>query len=116
MRQPDDVALIVDMIIAAEDALRLAQTETYDSLLDDLKLQLALVKLIEIVGEAATKLSQQFRVAAAHVPWDQIIGMRHRLVHDYREIDLVLVWQTTQEDLQPLVDDLRALLPPETSP
>lgn len=113
MRQPDDAALLVDIVLAAEDAQRMAADETYESYSDDLKLQLALVKLIEIIGEAASKLSAEMRTSTPQIPWSDITGMRHRLVHDYRDIDLVLVWRTVRENIPALIDELRPLLPPE---
>jgi uncharacterized protein with HEPN domain len=91
----------------------LVADETYDSYADDLKLQLALVKLIEIIGEAASKLSAEMRVSTPQIPWSDITGMRHRRVHDYRDIDLMLVWRTVQEDIPALLAELRPLLPPK---
>jgi uncharacterized protein with HEPN domain len=112
MRQPDDAALLVDIVLAAEDAARLSDGHTYESYLGDLGLQLALVKLVEIIGEAAARLSPDLRGATPDTPWADIIGMRHRLVHNYREIDLLLVWRTVQGDIPALAQTLRVRLPP----
>jgi uncharacterized protein with HEPN domain len=70
-----------------------------------------LVKLIEIIGGASAKLSLEARSSATNIPWIDIIAMRHRLVHDYREIDLLLVWQTAHEDLPMLAAELKRLYP-----
>lgn len=108
MRLPDDAARALDIALACDDAARLSRDVDYDDYADDLKLQLALVKLIEIMGEAAAKLSPAFRDSVPGVPWSEIIGMRHRLVHNYRDIDLVLVWRTVQQDMP----QLRAAITP----
>ena len=67
---------------------------------------LALVKDIEILGEAAYQVTPDTRGQAPRIPWDDIIGMRHRLVHAYFDIDLDILWKTAKEDLPPLITEL----------
>jgi uncharacterized protein with HEPN domain len=62
------------------------------------------------VGEAAGRLSPDFRGRHAELPWAEIVGMRNRLVHAYYEIDYDLLWQTLTEDLPPFVDRVKELL------
>lgn len=69
-----------------------------------------LVKWLEIVGEAAARVSPDLQRQHADVPWREITGMRHRLVHAYDRIDRDLVWNTAWHDLPPLVDQLEAML------
>ncbi len=76
----------------------------------DRQLVLALVKDIEIIGEAAHQTSDETRAKLPEIPWDDIIGMRHRLVHAYFDINLDILWQTVQNDLPPLVERLGAYL------
>ena len=66
--------------------------------------------LVQIVGEAAYSLSQQLKADNPQIPWDQIIGMRHVLVHGYFEIDLDIVWAVIEKDLPPLHDAIEATL------
>lgn len=68
-------------------------------------------KAIELVGEAAWRVSEPFRDAHPEVPWTAIIGMRHRLVHDYRGINLRRLWDIVQHDVPPLLAALEALIP-----
>ena len=84
-----------------------------DSILDrDRMLALAIVKCIEIVGEAAGGISQESRERFDNVPWADIVGMRHRLVHAYFDIDLDRVWDTITDDLPPLIAELERIVPP----
>lgn len=71
----------------------------------------AVVKKLEIVGEAAFKLHEQTRLGIPELPWDEIIGMRHVLVHAYYDIDVELVWKTVQEDLPALLGVLARYAP-----
>ena len=65
---------------------------------------------LQIVGEAAYGLSQQFKAGHPQIPWEQIIGMRHVLVHGYFEIDLDIVWAVIEKDLPALKDAVEAIL------
>ena len=72
----------------------------------DRQLVLALVKDIEIVGEAATRVSEPTRTVLRQIPWGRIVGMRNRLVHAYFDINLDVVWNTVRDDLPGLIDQL----------
>ena len=111
MRQPDDAALLVDILIAAQDARAMAVGVTYGDLLEDRKLQLALVKLIEIMGEAAGRLSDHVRYSVPEVAWRKVTGMRHRLVHDYGNINYHIVLDVVRDDLPNLIAALEPLVP-----
>lgn len=67
-------------------------------------------RLIEIVGEAANRLSDEVRSQHSEIPWPQIIGMRNRIVHAYDEVDLDLLWDTVTLELPPLIAQLERLL------
>ncbi len=75
--------------------------------------QYAVFKAIEILGEAARLVSDETRKAHPQIPWESIAGMRNRLIHEYFRIHLATVWQTVQEDIPPLVAQLKPLVPPE---
>ena len=66
---------------------------------------------ITIIGEAVKKLSLDFREQNSHVPWKQIAGMRDKLVHDYRQINIKQVSIVTQSDIPELLQNLQSLLP-----
>ena len=76
----------------------------------DRLLLLALVKDIEIIGEAASRVSPEARAQWADIPWQDIVTMRHRLVHGYFDIDLDIVWNTVADDLPPLAAQLERAL------
>jgi len=102
----DDSIWMRHMMDAAREAIEFAQGRSYADLNNDRKLVLALVKDIEIIGEAAYRVSQTTRDNLPDIPWDDIIGMRHRLVHAYFDINLDILWRTVQDDLPPLVIEL----------
>ena len=91
---------------AARDALTFARGETRSSLDSDRMLVFAIVKAVEILGEAAYQMSEEGRAELPEFPWRAIIGMRHRLVHAYLDIDLDRVWDTLAEDLPMLMTRL----------
>lgn len=76
----------------------------------DRMLQLALVRLVEIVGEAAARVSPEARERFAAIPWQQAGGMRNRLVHGYDKVDLDVLWDTIQDDLPALMVQLQEAL------
>jgi len=98
-----DPTLLLDMLTAARKCIAFTEDHTFESLRDDEQLQLASLRLIQIVGEAARHVSDQRRIDVPEVPWAEIIGMRHRLVHDYGGIHLPTVWKTIKQDLPELV-------------
>ncbi len=73
-------------------------------------LRFALARCVEIVGEAAGRLSDEIRAVAPTVPWAAIVGMRNRLVHAYFDVDTEIVWKTVTVELPALAADLRPLL------
>ena len=106
MRRPDDAGLLVDMFIACQDIQQVVAGKTYDDYVEDPLVHLAVVRLIEIIGEAASKLSADFVAANSHIPWREMIGMRNRLIHAYFDVDLDIVWTTVNDDLPALLPAL----------
>lgn len=109
----DDTAYLLDMLIAARDAVSFAEGMSYAEFASDRRTQLSILKSVEIVGEAAARLSKDTRRAHPSIPWLEVIGMRNRLVHVYFNIDLPLVWDTVCNDLPFLIAQLETLVPPE---
>jgi len=73
-------------------------------------LQDAVIRNIEIVGEAAGRVSPEFAAHNPGIPWREIVGMRHRLIHGYLKVNLETVWEVVERDLPALEHGLRALL------
>ncbi len=76
---------------------------------------MSLVKEIEIIGEAASKVSTETRNALPDIPWPDLTGMRHRLIHAYFDINVEVVWQTVVHDLPPLLSPLERILQDNSS-
>ena len=76
----------------------------------DENLRLAMAHLLQIIGEAAGRLSPEFREQHPEVPWKAIVGMRHKVVHDYLNVDYNVVWRTATEELPPLLSLLERLV------
>lgn len=111
----DDAVRLRHMLDAAREAMTFVQGRSRADLEADRQLVLALVKDVEIVGEAAYQLSEETRADLPEMPWEDIIGMRHRLVHAYFDINLDILWRTVQEDLPALASRLEPILPPQAS-
>ena len=109
----DDTAYLLDMLVAARDALAFAEGMSYDEFARDRRTQFSVLKAVEIVGEAAEHVSAATRKAHPAIPWRAIVGMHNRLVHAYFDIDLPLVWDTVCDDLPALIARLEPLVPPE---
>lgn len=90
----DDEIRLRHMLDAAREAQSFADGRTRFDLNKDRLLVLALVKAIEIVGEAAYQITVETRDTFPDIPWADIMGMRHRLVHAYFDINLSVLWQT----------------------
>ena len=106
MQQPDDPARLQHMLDAALKAIQFLKGRDRGDLDTDEQLTLSLTRLLEIVGEAAGKVSEQGRQAYPGIPWPQVVGMRNRLIHGYFEVDLDEIWRTVQEDLPLLIGQL----------
>ena len=101
-----DAIRLRHMLDAAQEAIAFATGRTRSDLNDSRMLVLSLVKAIEIIGEAAFRISPATRAELQDIPWDAIIGMRHRLVHAYFDINLDILWRTVTDELPDLVDVL----------
>jgi uncharacterized protein with HEPN domain len=112
MRQPDE-AVLVDMLMFARRIRDRMATVSVAEFEADEDLQLAITHLIQIVGEAASRASESLRLAYPTVPWSRIVGMRHRLVHDYLRVRIDVLWRTAAEDIPPLVMILESIVPQE---
>ena len=99
----DDTIRLRHMLDAARQAILFVQGRTRTDLDRDTMLMLALVKLVEIVGEAASQVTDMGRAKAPDIPWADITSMRHRLVHAYFDINLDILWQTVEHDLPTLI-------------
>jgi uncharacterized protein with HEPN domain len=98
------------MLEHAREAVDILAGKSQDDLAQNRVLELALTRLIEIVGEAATNVSSEMKSSYPHIPWPEIVGMRNRLIHGYDTVDLKVLWDTISEDLPPLIADLEKII------
>jgi uncharacterized protein with HEPN domain len=110
MLQPKDRIRLQHMLDHATEALNMIKGRTREDLDIDRQLNLSLVRLLEIVGEAASRTSESTRSSHSELPWVQIISLRNRLIHGYDEVDFDILWTILQEDLPPLVTQLKQSL------
>lgn len=107
----DDLVYVGHMLDGARDAVgRIQGTEKSGFDRDD-NLRLALTHLVQIIGEVARRVSNEFRNVHPEIPWSVIVGMRHRLVHDYTHVDYELVWEVAIRDLPHLIEQLEQIVP-----
>lgn len=115
MTRRDPVVAYRHMLAHAREALTLTRGKTRADLDSDRLLNLALVRLIEIIGEAANRVPKQEQILYPGIPWAQIISLRNRLIHGYDAVDFDILWQIITQDLPPLVAVLETIVPPEAT-
>jgi uncharacterized protein with HEPN domain len=108
MRDEDRVRL-QHMIEAAESAMEFVTGRQRPELDTNQMLLFAVIRAIEVIGEAARKISDETRAAHGAIPWDAIVGMRNRLIHAYFEIDSQIVWETVTVEIPAILPKLRTL-------
>lgn len=108
-----DPSYLADMLLAARNAVNFAEGLTRQQFEQDALRQNAVAKAVEIVGEAASRLSAETKEKLPEIEWGQIIGMRNRLVHGYFAINYGRVWEVVHDDLPKLISQLEAIVPPE---
>lgn len=94
----------------AVEAVELLGSGSVEDILKDRKLELSLIRLAEVVGEAATRLSPDVRKQIPQIPWQSAIGMRNRLIHAYDAVDLDVLWVTIRSDFPIVIKELEAAI------
>ncbi|MCW6038674.1 DUF86 domain-containing protein [Spirulina subsalsa FACHB-351] len=94
------------MLNHAQEAITIMQSKTRQDLDSDRLLNLAIVRLLEIIGEAASQIPKEDCRQYPTIPWHAIVSMRNRLIHNYGNVDLDIVWQVVTQDLPTLTKNL----------
>ena len=110
MTQRDDQVYVGHMIDTANKAINFVEGLNREDFDNNEQLRLAITHLLQIIGEAARRVSLEFRDAHSEIPWKAIVGMRSKVVHDYLNVDEDVVWDTVKNDLSPLIAELEKLL------
>lgn len=106
-----DEALLLDMLIAARKTQQFTTGMSRADFDANSMAQSAVVRELQVVGEAARLVSEATRTQNPAIPWAAIAGMRNRMIHEYFRLDLDVVWETIQQSVPALIRDLEALVP-----
>lgn len=110
MLDSEDIVRLQHMLDAAQEARGFIQGKRRSDLENDRMLALSLIKEIEIIGEAASRITLPTQEKCVDIPWMHVVSMRNRLVHGYFDIDLDRIWFTVTEDLPQLTEALQKSL------
>jgi uncharacterized protein with HEPN domain len=114
MSRHESLVRLRHMLDHAREAVAMAQGKIRDDLDADRQLNLSLVRLLEIIGEAAGRVPGEECARHTNIPWPEIVSLRNRLIHGYDTVDFDILWQIVTQDLPPLIDALENIVPPET--
>jgi len=116
MTRRDDTVALWHMLDHAVEAVAMAHGRTRADLDRDRQFSLAVLKLVEIIGEAANRVSRTTQETQSQIPWSRIVATRNRLIHGYDTVDHVVLWDIVTLDLPPLISQLRSILPDQSEP
>jgi uncharacterized protein with HEPN domain len=108
-----DDAYLLDILIAARKVLRYVEDVSWDLFRQDDRTQDAVLRNLQIIGEAARRISEEFQRDHAEIPLGRDPGMRNRLVHEYSRINLDKIWETVRDDIPVLIRQVEPLVPSE---
>lgn len=109
MPQFEDKIRLQHILDEANEAQEFVKDISFNELKNDSKTVHALLRSIEIIGEAASKISKEYKEKHQEIPWGRIIGMRNHLIHVYFDIDYETVWNTVQNDIPKLIEMIAKL-------
>jgi len=108
--KPEDKATLVDVLLAAERISRYLSGVDREAFLVNEEKRSAVYGELVMLGEASTRLSDQLKQRHGQIPWPQIIGMRHRIIHAYDEVNWHIAWQVATHDVPELIHEVRMIL------
>lgn len=108
-----DSGYLLDILSSARTIQSYIEGVVLDEFLRDTKLQDSVIRRLEIIGEAAGRVSAQFREEHPQIPWSKMRGTRNWMIHHYDDVDLYIVWNTAQDSIPQLLELLEPLVPPE---
>ena len=114
MSRRDPLIRVHHMLGNAREAVNMVRGRSRNDLEADRMLNLALVRLMEVIGEAAARVPADFQAGYNQVPWRDIADLRNRLIHGYDAINFDILWTIIQDDLPPLIRHLEAIVSEKT--
>jgi len=106
-----DSALLLDMLTAANAVRSFVDGRTYQDYITNLMLRSAVERQVEVIGEAARGVSEEFKAAHAEIPWRPVMAQRHRLAHEYGDIKDELIWRVATVHVPQLILQIQPLVP-----
>jgi uncharacterized protein with HEPN domain len=110
----DDKAYLLDIVIAARKIQKFVSDLSEDEFRKSELHQSAVIRELQVIGEACRSISAETKLAHPEVEWEQIGGMRNYIVHEYFRVKLHIVWDTVQNEIVRLINQLQPLIPPES--
>jgi uncharacterized protein with HEPN domain len=107
-----DAGYLWDMLQAAHRLQEFTAGVSFETYLESVLLQSAVERQLEILGEAARRMSEAFRQENPEIPWSSMIGQRNVIAHQYDDIDLQQLWSVVTSDIPTLIAQLEPLIPP----
>jgi uncharacterized protein with HEPN domain len=107
-----DLLYLGHMLDTAHLILEKLQGKSREAFDEDDNLRLAVAHLLQMLGESSRRITEETKRAHPGIPWNLIVGMRHKIVHDYMDVDFDIVWETATGDLPGLVAQLEEIAPP----
>lgn len=109
-----DLQFLLDMLQSAELILTYMTHVSKNEFAANVQLQDAVIRRLLIIAEAARRVSDETRQVLPNISWQEMNGMRNRLVHEYDDVNLSIVWDTVQAKIPPLIKELKSQIPPES--
>ncbi|RKY90516.1 MAG: hypothetical protein DRQ01_09075 [Ignavibacteriae bacterium] len=106
-----DKSYLIDIQISAESIVRYIEGKSSSTFYEDEMLQDAVIRRIEIMGEAASRISEDLKSQYPTLPWKKMKAMRNILIHMYDELELEIVWDTITKDIPGLLNEMKKILP-----
>lgn len=110
MKNRISIDYLYDIIDAIKKAEIFVEGMSFPDFEQDIKTQFAVIRSIEIIGEAAKKISDEIKTQFPRTPWKEICGIRDKLIHDYFGVDIDVIWQTLMQDLPTLKNDIEEII------
>jgi uncharacterized protein with HEPN domain len=115
MSKRDRLLLLQDMLIAIHKIFSYVDGMNYEGFVNDNKTIDAVIRNFEIIGEAANRIDEDFKIAQPELEWNRLRGLRNRIVHDYFGVDLEIIFSIINNDLERYKDSLEQIIMTENS-
>ena len=106
----NDETYLLDIFESAKIAVKYLEDLTFKEFEEDLRTQYAIIRRIEIIGEASSKVTEETQIKYSDISWKGMKGMRNFLIHEYNYLDLDIIWETVKNNLPPLIKELEKIL------